>query len=59
MKTIKLIIIDEKMNSVEVEINSLQYKSMGLDLSKVKKHEKKRDLNMTITEFLEKNKEEI
>jgi hypothetical protein len=59
MKTIKLIIIDEKMNSVEVEINSLQYKSMGLDLSKVKKHEKKRDLNMTITEFLEKNKEEL
>lgn len=59
MKTIKLIIIDEKMNSVEVEINSLQYKSMGLDLSKVKKHEKKRDLNMTITEFLEKNKEDL
>ena len=53
MKVIKLLIIDEKMNTTEIEINSLQFKSMGIDLSKVKKHSKKRDLNVSITEFLE------
>ena len=53
MKVIKLLIVDEKMNTTEIEINSLQFKSMGIDLTKVKKHSKKRDLNITITEYLD------
>ena len=62
MKILKLLLIDENMNSAIIEINSLQFKSLGIDLSKVKKHEKKRDLNTTITNYLkelEENKSEI
>lgn len=58
MKNIKLMIIDSKMNSTEIEINSLQFKSMGIDLSKVKKHTSKRELNKEITKFIESCKEE-
>lgn len=57
MKTKKLMIIDEKMNSVIVEINSLQFRSMGIDLSNIKSHSGKRDLNITITEYLKEVKE--
>ena len=46
-------LIDDKMNSIEFEINSLQFKSLGLDLTKITKHEKKRDLNIAITKYLE------
>ena len=45
-------IIDEEMNVTEIEINQLQFKSMGIDLSNVKKHTSKRELNKTITKFL-------
>lgn len=57
MKTKRLMIIDEKMNSVIVEINSLQFRSMGIDLSNIKSHSGKRDLNMTITDYLKEVKE--
>lgn len=53
MKTLKLLIIDKNMNTTEIEINPYQFNSLGIDLSKVKKHDKKRDLNVAITEFLE------
>lgn len=62
MKILKLLLIDEKMNTAIIEINSLQFRSLGIDLSKVKTHEKKRDLNITITNYLkelEENKSEI
>ena len=62
MKILKLLLIDEKMNTTIIEINSLQFRSLGIDLSKVKTHEKKRDLNITITNYLkelEENKSEI
>lgn len=62
MKILKLLLIDEKMNTAIIEINSLQFRSLGIDLSKVKNHEKKRDLNVTITNYLkelEENKSEI
>lgn len=52
MKTLRLMIIDERMSATEIEINKLQFDSLGIDLSKVKKHDSKRDLNKTITEFL-------
>lgn len=53
MKPLRLILVDKDMNSVEFEINQLQFKSLGLDLSNVKRHERKRDLNKTITDFIE------
>lgn len=55
LKTLKLMIIDEKMRTIEIEINSLQFQSLGIDLSKVKEHEGKRELNNTITDFINKN----
>lgn len=54
MKTLRLMIIDEKMGTTEIEINKLQFQSLGVDLSKVINHESKRELNKTITKFLEK-----
>ena len=53
MDNIKLLLVDKDMNTIIFEINYLQFKSLGLDLSNVKKHDKKRDLNVTITNYLE------
>ena len=53
MKTLRLMLVDKDMNTIDFEINTLQFQSLGLDLSKVKKHERKRDLNKTITDFIE------
>lgn len=55
MKTLKLLIVDKKMNTTEIEINSLQFQSLGIDLSNVKEHKGKRELNNTIAEFIEEN----
>lgn len=46
-------LVDKDMNTIEFEINKLQFKSLGLDLTKIKNHEGKRDLNVTITKFIE------
>lgn len=53
MKTIKLLIVDEKMRTTEIEINPFQFQSLGIDLTNVKEHDKKRDLNITITDYLD------
>ena len=53
MKTLKLLIIDKNMTTTEIEINSLQFQSLGIDLSKVKQHNAKRDLNKTLNTFIE------
>ncbi len=58
MTMLKLLIVDKNMNTTEIEINSIQFKSLGIDLSKVKKHEGKRDLNNEITNFLDSFKDE-
>lgn len=52
MKT-KMLLIDRNMNCVEVELSELNFRLLNVDYSKIKKHEKKRDLNVTITNFLE------
>ena len=52
MKKIKLIFVDGDMNTNEIEINRLQMMGLGVDLKNTKSHDKKRDLNVTITEFL-------
>lgn len=56
MKTIRLMIIDERMNATEIEINKLQFDSLGIDLSKVIKCKTKRELNNALTKFLENEK---
>ena len=55
MKTIHLLIVDKKMNTTEIEINSLQFQSLGIDLSKVTKHNGKRELHKTINNYIEKD----
>lgn len=50
---IRLMVIDKDMNAVEVEVNDSLFRLLNVDFSKIKKHEKKRDLNITITEYLE------
>jgi len=55
---IRLMIIDKNMNAVEVEVNESLFRLLNVDFSKIKKHEKKRDLNITITEYLESFSEE-
>lgn len=57
MNTLKLIVIDKDMTSCEIEIDSYQFKNLGIDIKNAKIHTGKRDLNVTVTEFLEKVKE--
>lgn len=51
MKT-KMLLIDKKMNCIEIEISELNFRLLNVDYSKIKKHEMKRELNSTITKFL-------
>ena len=55
---LRLMIIDKNMNAVEVEVNESLFRLLNVDFSKVIRHEKKRDLNITITEYLDSFKEE-
>lgn len=48
----KMLLIDKNMNCVEVEISELNFRLLNVDYSKIQKHEMKRDLNSTITKFL-------
>ena len=48
----KVIIIDEKMNSVQIELNETILKNIGVIAENVKKHKSRRQLNIEITEFL-------
>lgn len=48
----KMLLIDQNMNSVEVEISELNFRLLNVDYSKIQKHEMKRQLNSTITKFL-------
>lgn len=57
MNKIKLLIIDEKMTSVEVEMNNQQFQLLGIDKTKVKEHKYKSELNSTVTKFLKSFKE--
>lgn len=52
MNKLKLIIIDGYMNSCEIEIDCKQFKKLGIDETKIKKHSRKRSLNVEITKFL-------
>lgn len=53
MEKLRLMLVDEKMNTVEFEVSKIQFQRLGLDLTKITKHNKKRDLNITITRYLD------
>lgn len=55
MEKLKLLIIDKEMTLTEIEVNGYQFRSLGIDLNKVTKHTSKRELNKTITKFIEEN----
>lgn len=57
MNKIKLLIIDEKMTSIEVEINNQQFQLLGIDKTKAIEHKYKSELNSTVTKFLKSFKE--
>lgn len=49
---IKLLIMDNKMNTAEIELEHWQYRSLGITPDIVKKHESKSSLNRCVTEFI-------
>lgn len=55
---LKLMIIDKDMNSVVVEVDESLYRLLNVKKENIKIHEKKRDLNITITEYLDTFKNE-
>ena len=58
MNKLRLLVVDKDLTTCEIEIDSYQFKNLGIDIRNAKKHEKKRDLNVEITNFLESFKEE-
>lgn len=58
MKKIRLLVIDEKKNSIEIEVDSFQFQRLGIDTKQVKEHKYKSELNTTVTNFLKSFKEE-
>jgi len=54
VKTIKLMMIDKDMTTCEIEVNAFTYKSLGIDYKKAKIHLGKRELNVTLSEWLER-----
>lgn len=57
MKT-KMLLIDKHMNCIEIEVSELNFRLLNVDFNKIKKHEKKRDLNVTISEFIQRMENE-
>lgn len=49
----KVLIIDEKMNSVEVDITPQTLKMLGVKKEDVKHHKSRRQLNLEISLFIE------
>lgn len=54
MKTIRLLVVDKDMTTCEIEVNAFTYKSLGIDYKNAKIHLGKRELNVTLSEWLEK-----
>ena len=49
----KILLIDEKMNTVEIEVNQTILKNLGINSGNVKHHKSRRQLNNEITKYLE------
>lgn len=58
MEKIRLLFIDKDMNTAEIEINKLQFQSMGFDLNKVKRHKGKRAVNNEVALFIDSFKKD-
>ena len=54
-KRITLMVIDEKMNSVILDLEPWQFKQLAIKPEQVVKHKSKRALQMDITEFISKS----
>lgn len=59
MEKIKLLVIDEKMNTARVEVGLEILKQLGVIKENVKKHSRKSHLNREITSFLNHSPENI
>lgn len=57
MDKIRLLVIDEKKSTIEIEIDKYQFKRLGIDVSQLKEHKYKSELNSTVTNFLKSFKE--
>ena len=49
---VKLLVLDKNMNTAEIELESWQFRSLGITPDIVKKHESKSSLNKCVTEFV-------
>lgn len=49
----KIIIIDEKMNTCEIEVNQNILKGLGVKPENVKKHKSRRQLDKEISDYLQ------
>ena len=50
--------IDKDMTTCEIEVNAFTYKSLGIDYKNAKIHLGKRELNVTLSEWLERMNED-
>lgn len=50
----KIMIIDEKMNSVVIDTNEYTLKTLGIKQDMIQQSNSRRQLNIKLTEFLEK-----
>lgn len=57
MDKIRLLVIDEKKSTIEIEVDKYQFKRLGIDVSQLKGHKYKSELNSTVTNFLKSFKE--
>lgn len=49
---VRIIIIDENRNSVELEMDRHLYRMLGIKGTNIKTHKRRIDLNKSVTEFL-------
>ena len=45
-------VIDQKKNTVELDMDVHLYRTLGIKGTNIKKHKKRVDLNQSVTEFL-------
>ena len=50
----KVLLVDQKRNTVEIELDSGLYRMLGIKQENIKQHKKRVDLNQTVTDFLNK-----
>ena len=58
MQKVRLLLIDEKMQTAEVELEPWLFKQLRITSDLVKRHESKSSLNRCVTEFLAKKDSE-